>query len=85
MPKLTSVTECLTLKFPSVKNIAFLYDQTNRGGEIMIYLAATTISLFYSILFYSSVQLNKSSDESHTPEFYGKRPGIILIFKKTSK
>ncbi|HRJ30284.1 MAG TPA: hypothetical protein PLV21_02725 [Cyclobacteriaceae bacterium] len=50
----------------------------------MIYLAATTISLFYGILFYSSVQLNKSTTEAHTPDVHGKRPGIILIFKKSS-
>jgi len=81
MPKLTSVIELLTLKFLTKLTFAPLYYQTNRGGD-MIYLAATTISLFYSILFYSSVQLNKSSAESHAHEVHPKRPGIILFFKK---
>lgn len=30
----------------------------------MIYLAATTISIFYGILFYSSIKFKKSGNES---------------------
>lgn len=35
--------------------------------EMMIYLAATSISVFYGILFYNSIKLRKSGDEPTVP------------------
>ncbi len=57
MPKLTSVTEYLTLKFPTFRSDAFLYDQNKPRGRYDIPCSHYHfIILWYSFLQFCSAK-----------------------------